>query len=292
MVKHFVLLAVVFASLTSAATSVRADRLDEMISPVSNPVNFEDPRSNTEARLIHMYHEIDNDFITSGGDVQVYALQLRYAINDRLAIIATKDGLIDFNPDENLEDDEGLANVAGGLKYAFWRDPEAGQIMTMALRYETPVGDEEVFQGNGDGFIQPSLSAGFTVCDNVNFMGATGLRLAMDNSDSSFWDLDFHVDYKFDTAIGAVHPLLEANLVQVIDAGDRLPIADEGLDLISFGSSEADGKTVVTGAVGARLVASDSVALGVAYQFPFTQGAGSNLFDWRVTTDLIISFDI
>lgn len=71
-----------------------ADDFDNLISPISNPVNFEDPRSLTEIRPIYVYHSIDDKFITQGGSVQLWALQLRYAIDDRLSVIATKDGYV------------------------------------------------------------------------------------------------------------------------------------------------------------------------------------------------------
>ncbi|MCB0338651.1 MAG: hypothetical protein KDD53_03555, partial [Bdellovibrionales bacterium] len=163
--------------------SAFADRLDQMISPVSNPVNFDDPRSNTEARFIYMYHEIDNDFITEGGDIRVYALQLRYAVDDRLALLATKDGYVDFNPDAVLQDESGFANVSVGAKYAVYKDDENGIILTPGLRYEIPMGESEVFQGKGDGFIQPFFSSGVALSDRSNFIGATGLRLPLDNAD-------------------------------------------------------------------------------------------------------------
>ncbi|MCB0318423.1 MAG: hypothetical protein KDD56_06675, partial [Bdellovibrionales bacterium] len=267
-----------------------ADRLDQMISPVTNPVNFEDPRINSEFRFIFVHHEFDDDFVTAGGDLQLYALQLRYAINEDLAFIATKDGYIDFNP-EALPDDSGWANIEPGFKYSFYKDAEAGNIASAILRYELPLGDSEVFQGEGDGVIHPSVSAAFALGEQTNFMAASGLRIPVNSDDSMLWDVDVHVDHQI--SLGgdmSLYPLLEVNMVHVADAGKRLPIADEGGDVINFGSTEADGKTLVTGALGARLRTGDSVDLGVAYQVPLTSGAGSNLFDWRLTADVIVSF--
>jgi len=97
---------------------------------------------------------------------------------------------------------------------------------------------------------------------------------------------------RIDTQLGPFYPLLELNMVRVIDGGDRLPIPDEGLDLISFGSIDATGKTVVTAAAGMRLRVSEKVDFGLAYQLPLTSGRGSNVIDWRVTSDLIFSIDI
>jgi len=94
-------------------------------------------------------------YITEGGDFRLYALELSYALNDRLALLATKDGYIDFNPNATLEDEEGFANIAVSAKYAFYKDGESGQIATAGLRYEIPTGETKVFQGRGDGIVQP-----------------------------------------------------------------------------------------------------------------------------------------
>ena len=73
------------------------DWLDQTISPVTNPIFFEDPAIRTEIRPLFMHHRIDRDFATGAGEVNLYALQLRYAVTGRLAINATKDGFIDLN---------------------------------------------------------------------------------------------------------------------------------------------------------------------------------------------------
>ena len=68
-------------------------RFTEFISPMTNPVYFEDPRNLTEARVIFINHQIPGS-VLGGGDVQLLATQLRAAVTDRLSIIATKDGYI------------------------------------------------------------------------------------------------------------------------------------------------------------------------------------------------------
>lgn len=264
-----------------------AQTLDDMISPITHFAQFEDPRINSEIKPTFVYHELDDDFVSAGGDVQLYAVQARFAVTEDFAIIATKDGYIDFNPDANIPQDEGFADIGLGVKYALYQDNAGGEIVTAGLRYEIPVGDDEVFQGEGDGEINPFLSAAKSF-GNLNVMVGTGFRFAIDDSDSSFYDFDIHFDYK----IGNFYPLIEFGVYHVLDAGDRLPIADEGVDLFNFGSSEADGKTMVTAGAGARYRISDSVDLGAAYQIPLTSGEGSNLLDWRITTDLIYSFDL
>ncbi len=56
------------------------DPFADFISPVSNPVNFEDPRATTELRPIYIYHHINQDFVTGGGDAHIVALQIRLAL--------------------------------------------------------------------------------------------------------------------------------------------------------------------------------------------------------------------
>jgi hypothetical protein len=264
-----------------------ATPIDDMVSPISNPVNFEDARINTEIRPIYMYHELANGFVTGGGDVRVYALQARFAVTEDTAIIATKDGYIDFNPDAGLNDDSGFANIGLGVKHAVYRNSENDQMASVGLRYEAPLGNRDVVQGNGDGSINPFITMACAK-GGINKMIGTGFRLPIDGADSSFYDLDLHIDKQF----GNFYPSLEVNLVHVLDAGNRLGIADEGADLLNFGSTGSDGKTLVTGALGARYKISDDLNTGVAYQIPLTNGRGSEIFDWRVTADLIYSFDL
>ena len=146
-------------------SSAFADRLSEMISPITNPVNFEDPRINSELRPFFMHHEIHDKFVTQGGDVQLYALQARLKLDDDWAFIATKDGFIDFNPKAVLPKETGFANVTVGGKYAFYQDPEAGEIATAGLRYEIPMGNTDVLMGRGDGFFNPFFSGAMALGD-------------------------------------------------------------------------------------------------------------------------------
>lgn len=274
----------VFCSTTVMAGPHNAEMqtIEDMAAPITHPTSFEDPRPYTEVRPIYIYHKISDDFVTGGGAANVYALQLRYAVDERWGIIATKDGYVDLNTDQVLSDQDGFADLSAGVKYAFYRDDAAREIITAGLRYEIPVGDEEIFQGQGDGAFNPFLSAAVGL-GPINIMAGTGFRMALDDEDSSFFDFDLHVD----TKIGFFHPVVELNVYTVTDGGSRLEIADEGEDFFNFGSSKADGSTLVSTAIGGRFDLCDSISFGVAYQVPLTNGSGSNILDYRVTTDLI-----
>jgi hypothetical protein len=116
------------------------------ISPISNPVFFEDPRTLTEAKFIFLNHRLPSS--VGGNDVQLYALQLRAAITDRLSIIATKDGCI---VSENSVEGDGWANLAAGLKYNLYKDAAAQQILSVGATFQLPTGTPAALQGNGDG---------------------------------------------------------------------------------------------------------------------------------------------
>lgn len=256
---------------------------EKTISPVANPIFFEDAAIRSEIRPIFAYHRIDPGFITGDGDAKVYALQLRYAITDRLAFIATKDGFMDINAD-NLSGD-GWNDISAGFKYAVIDDEASQFILTPGFTFEIPLGDEEVFQGRGDGSWDLFVSAqkGF---DDLHIQGNVGLRLPMDQDEqSTILHYSLMVDY-------FVHryfiPFVVANAYTVVDAGGNLPLTSEGYDVINFGSSMADGETQATLGVGFRSRLTDNIDLGFAYEKAVISPEG--LFDDRFTFDISIRF--
>lgn len=71
---------------------------NDFISPISNPLFFEDPRQLSEVRFIYAHHNIpDGTPVLQGGDVNYYAMQARARLTDRISFIATKDGYIDID---------------------------------------------------------------------------------------------------------------------------------------------------------------------------------------------------
>ncbi len=273
-----------------ALNSAWADRIDQMISPAFHPVTFEDPRAISEARFLYAYHKIDDKFATEGGDVNVYALQLRYAVSDDFAIIATKDGYVDFNPEATLPKEEGWADIEAGFKYVVLRNAESGQVASLQLRYLLPTGDEDVFQGLGDGELHPSASVAYALGDQATFTFGTGLRIAMDSDQSSFWDVDAQLDYRIDTGGMAVYPLVGASLIYVVDDGEGLAIPDEGQDFFNLGASDAQGESMVLGTAGLRARITDDLDLGSSFQFPFDPSAGTRIIEYRWMFDAIFRF--
>jgi len=288
--KYWIAWAGLVACSVGALPAAADAGFDDFISPVSNPVNFEDPRATTELRPIYAYHNIDGDFVTGGGDAHVAAAQARVAIGERLGIIATKDGYTWLNPKGVLGKQHGWNNIAFGVKYSIWRDADTNSLATVGLRYETASGEKDVLQGRGDGILNPFLSAGWGIA-GLHLLGYTGARIPISGNDSTFYDTSLHADYK----IGPLYPLVELNWVQCLDGGRRLPIDQEGFDFFNIGSTQAGGHGVVTMAFGARWRIVDAadvgggyvsgVDLGSAYEQPVTDR--KDLFGWRITSDLI-----
>jgi hypothetical protein len=281
----YALIMILFCSYGTA----RAQSIEEMASPISNPINFEDPRIFNEVRPIYMYHSIDRDFVTNGGNISIVALQLRYAVSERFSLVLNKSGYVFSRPASQWEDDSGFANLGGGFKYNFFKDTNDEVLGTAGLKFEAPTGNRDVYQGRGYGILNPFIS-GSAVWRSLNFMAGTGLRIPMNDNDSLLYDLDLHVD----TNMGWIKPVAEISLINVWSDGKRIPIHDEGQDFFNFGASLADEKTIVTGSVGARIPLTNSsknpTSFGAAYQLPWAQGRGTDFTDWRVITDLSFKF--
>lgn len=256
---------------------------DHTISPVANPFFHEDAVIRSEIRPVFVYHNIDDRFL-GGGDAQLYALQLRYALTDRLAIIATQDGYFDINNDA-IGDPEGWMDLALGVKYALI-DNEASQfILTPGVTFKVPTGDREVFQGRGGGewdlFVAAQKGFGdFHLSSNV------GLRLPNNTQENSTL-LHYSLMADYYTCRWFI-PFVAFNAYTVLSEGSNIGLTSEGYDVINFGSSGADGVTQGTLAVGFRSRILKNVDLGFAYEKAVIEPNG--LTDDRLTFDLSIRF--
>ena len=259
--------------------------------PVTNPILNETPYITTEARAFYFYNRLPGDFVTSGGNVHLVALQLRLAITERLGFIATKDGYADFNFDEVLEDEDGFANVALGFKYAVYSDPESNTIGTVGLRYEIPINDLETsgieLQGDGDGFLNPFVTGATTIGD-LGLQASLGGNFALDtDKDNSIIHFSLHADYE---ALPGFFPLVELNGFFVTDHAERSTGALgelDGLDVVNFGSEDRDSTVTVGG--GFRYQINDNFQLGVAGEVPVGR-KDDTIMDYRVYFDLVLSY--
>ncbi len=271
--------------LLAAITPAHAGALNDMISPVSSPTVNEDPRNLTEIRPLFIYHHFPSSFVVGEGDLQVVAVQARVALHERFSFIATKDGYVWIDP-EALDDNlDGWANVAVGFKGSLLQSEEWAAILSAGIRYETRWGSREIFQGRGDGVLNPFLTAAKGFGD-FHAQLYTGPRLPLANEDSTLYDTNLHFDYRLplDIPVG-IYPLMEVNWLHVIRGGRRYPFDQEGSELVNLGSRDAAGD-IVTMALGTRVRLFEWLDVGATGEFPLTNR--EDIFDWRVTWDLSI----
>lgn len=270
--------------LLLGANAQAEDWTGQAIAPVTNPIFFESPLIQNEVRPIFAYHRLDNTFLGTDVDVRVYALQLRYAVNDRLAIIATKDGYIEFNPKVG-KSQSGWADIGFGVKYAVYKNDEKECVVTPGITFELPTGNESVFQGNGSGEFNVFVSA-IKGWDKFHLTGNVGARIPVD-MDKETASVRYSLMADYYTCRWFI-PFATINAVTTLTEGNQLPFTSEGFDLINFGSTNAGGRTQAAWGVGFRSRLLSNVDLGVAYERGFAPS--NDIFKDRVTVDLIWRF--
>jgi len=281
------------------------------VMPMSFPYLFEDPYITTGLNFVGIWHEFPGRSVFRGGQLGVLALQARLAITDRVAFIATKDGIGFLDSDQAVIDDEdgGIFNISAGFKVAAWQweGENASAILTPSLRYEVPVGQRKVFQGHDDGILIPAATAAVAFGSWHGILGLGGQVPIDKDENSSYLFYNVHLDHAFPVDLGCLEfvvPFLEVNGLHYTASGDggrrvkttlgKLRIEDataalgltpfEGLDVVNLGSSRVSGNNIVTMAWGLRLPMTGGLSLGTSYERPITER--KDLFKQRVTVML------
>lgn len=280
------------------------DLLSKARRPISNPTLFDLALPTTQLHPIFLHHRLPNTVsaaggqVPMGGDVRLYALQFEWAFNERLSLVATKDGYVDIDPGNAIwADESGFANLAAGLKYAFLLDPAAGRVLSGTATFELPTGNRDVFQGEGDGAVNLIVS-GLQMAGDWQFAGGAGLHLPFSDQMSTSGFVSAHASYEVRPWF---IPLVELNWFHVLSPGDgssrfgsQPPVAAiasfEGHDLLNFGATDSgSNRDLVTAAIGFRSRLTDRVDVGVAYEIPLSDSNDSVLKD-RLTLDLVWRF--
>ena len=299
MVGQITLLTALLLVKANAQDTNKTSWLANTISPVANPIFFEDPNVTSEVRPIYMYHFLPNTFDFSGGSVplgghvQVMALQLRYAATDRLGIIASKDGYIQFQPKHTLGHAYGWADLAAGLKYAVIKDEENQAIVTPGFTFTIPTGGRDVYQGHGSGIWNLFVSAEKGFAD-FHATANTGFIVPDNFSDNTAQihyslQLDYYTcQYFIPFVVMNGYTILSETSSKADQSLSAVPLNTEGYDLINFGSSDASGTSQITMGGGARSRLIKNVDVGVSYEVGVGNSVG--IFKSRITADLIWRF--
>jgi hypothetical protein len=271
----------------------------DLISPVSSPFLFEDPRALTEVRPLFFYQIAPNrNPAFSGGSSEFYGIQARVAFTENWSLVINELGLVSLQPhdsDVDLTDKTGFAELRIGPKWTFYRNEQSGTVAAFGTTLDIPAGSSSVFQNTGTLSLDPYLSFGQTFgrssYGTFNFLAAGGFWFSVDDQRTDYLHLHLHLDY--DVAnLHRIYPLIELNWLHTTSFGKANDsIGTEGGDLINFGSDSYDGqRDLVTMAIGARYKfgSSDHYQIGTAFEFPLTDR--QDLTAFRFTLDFIIRY--
>jgi hypothetical protein len=261
---------------------------DDFISPMTNPVYFEDPRQLTEARAIFINHQLPffNQIPggVQGGTIQLYAVQLRARLTENLSLIATKDGYV---VSQSPLLDDGWVDLSAGLKYSLYRDLSRGRMLSVGARFEMPTGMARTLQGNGAGVFDFFLSGGTRIGQSAHWLTGAGFILPVDSQDENqmfYWSN--HLDKRL--ASSRFYAFTELNWYNYMKSGSAFPFPIQGGDLFNFGSADVAGTNIVTNAYGMKFKPNRNIESGVAWEFPITSERG--ILDNRLTADFILRY--
>jgi hypothetical protein len=179
----------------------------------------------------------------------------------------------------------GWADIGAGLKYALIKNEEHKFIVTPGVKFEVPTGDDEVFQGNGDGEFDVFVSSAKGIGE-LQLMGTLGVRLPID-ADEETSQLHYSLQAAYPVC-NLFKPFVVLNGYTVLSDANGPALGSEGYDLINFGTSNASGETQIVLGFGFRSSLSERFDLGFAYEEGVDHSDG--IFDRRLTADVVWKF--
>ena len=254
---------------------------DCFVSPITNPIYFEDPRNLTELRPVYIRHNFPAAL--GGGGINVYALQLRARLSENVSLIAIKDGYIES---DSALLENGWADLGFGFKFNLLRDVANQRLWSAGFTYEAPTGSASALQGNGAGELNLFSSAAGRIGERGFWMAAGGVRQPLNRrQESSSLYNSIHYAHLIQPRIYAV---TEFNWFRWFSSGSATALGFEGLDLINFGSEGVSGNSVVSWAYGLRFKPSRRQEIGAAYEIPLS--GRRDIMGNRLTADWILRF--
>lgn len=274
---------------------------DGLISPMTNPFLFEDPRALTEVRPIFIYQSTPlSSPIYHGGDIVFFGMQARVAFTDYLSLVINRVGYVSEEPHNawanplgsgQFDPHTGFSEVWLGPKWTFLRCESTRTLGAAGLTFQIPTGPSKVFQDTGSLSLTPYLSleqsffkTSYGSFNAINTVGYTG---STNNSRTDYVFDSIHLDYDVGN-LQKVYPFIEASWFNYTSAGKQRSLGFEGRDLFNFGASGVSGNNAVSLAGGARYRFNECIQTGVAGEW----GVGSHrdLLDFRLTWDMIFRY--
>jgi len=109
-------------------------------------VRFSHRQTEKESSSFFINHWVPDTIgngVPAGGTIQLYAMQFRVALTERLSLIGVKDGYIADDTEGTFDTllDDGWASVTAGLEYNLVRDAQTGTLASAGFTYELPSGN-------------------------------------------------------------------------------------------------------------------------------------------------------
>ena len=167
---------------------------DGLISPISNPFFFEDPRDITEIKPLLIYQTSPRNNPVFNGGSGGTGLPGPPGINEQWSVVINKLGFVSMqprDPNDEFTKSSGFAEFNIGPKWTFYRNEQTTGIAAGGVNFELPIGDKSVYQDTGN------LRAGpvFDLCPQLgrlpdgygifNVMGEAGYNFGIDNKHPS-----------------------------------------------------------------------------------------------------------
>jgi hypothetical protein len=270
----------------------------KLISPVSNPFFFEDPRSLTEVRPIFIYQQAPSaNPIFRGGHSEFFGTQARVAFTDRLSLVINELGFVSLHPNmpaDGVSSSTGFAELKIGPKYTFLRNKDCDMVAAAGLTFEIPTGSRRVFQDTGNLGLDPYVTFGKTFgrlpsgYGSFNFLAAGGYSFGVDDKRAEFLHASLHLDYNIANA-NKFYPLIEMNWLHYTKGGRLTDLGFEGGDLVNFGSHSVGNRDDLSLALGARYKFNEHVQLGGTIAWPLLSHQAT-INDFRLTFDVIFRY--
>ena len=153
-------------------------------------------------------------------------------------------------------------------------------------------GSRDVYQGNGDGNVVPSLSF-LKGWDKFQLQGTVGSIIPFNHNDESTKIYtSWHASY---AVTKEIFPLIEVNYFRVVRRGNQKWLASqvarfEGGDVINLGSKNGlSHRNLVTIALGCRFRYFDCLDLGVSWETPLTKQSQGLMMN-RYSLDIVYHF--
>lgn len=241
---------------------------------ISNPIQNIEPRAVTEFWPIFESAWVSPAGRLPSGDIQVYGAGLNVALSDRLSFGLNQGGYADSHFRDRSR--EGWLDIGGFLQYTLIADCEDQFLLTAGMRWDSPSGSSQIFQGHPPWVLAGYLTAGKELGE-FHVLGTTGYQFPAGSGDrtSNLFYTNVHLDRRF---FGWLYPLVEFNWSYHTTAVN-LDFPNRGF--FDLGNFESTGNIVTVAAGFDAVLVQEKLEIGVVYSTPIASQHG---FDFDAVT--------